>query len=134
MEGNTNLWFVVDSSYMLSFLLPDESIKEVEKVFDSRAKKEIKFISTKLLPFEVINGLNMAKIRKRLTLSIAGRLLKEFKNLNIILEEVDYTEILLSAHKNGLTVYDASYLALSKFRKIPLLTLDKRLKNAASSS
>jgi predicted nucleic acid-binding protein len=47
--------------------------------------------------------------------------------------EVDYAEVVLLAERNGLTVYDASYLWSARRLRSELVTLDKRLEEAGSN-
>ena len=48
MVENTKYLFVVDSSFVLAFLL-DEGNTEVELIFEKHAKHEVKFISAGFL-------------------------------------------------------------------------------------
>lgn len=127
MDENIKFWFVIDSSYLLSFLLPDEDIEEVNNIFGRLHKGDISFISTDLLPFEVLNGLKMSVRRKRITKLAAERLVDKFFGIEIDLHPVDMINTFLLAEKLDITVYDASYLQLSLENKIPLLTLDEKL-------
>jgi predicted nucleic acid-binding protein len=43
-----------------------------------------------------------------------------------------WSDTLLLAERHGLTVYDASYLEMASRRKIPLATLDRQLRAAAT--
>jgi predicted nucleic acid-binding protein len=44
-----------------------------------------------------------------------------------------WSDTLHLAERHGLTVYDASYLEIASRRKIPLATLDRQLRAAATS-
>ena len=118
---------VVDASYMLAFLLPDERTEEVTDTFAEIFFEGHELISTNLLPFEVLNGLKTAVLRKRLDSTLAGRLAKEFFKLEIALRDIDFEETLTTAVKKGLTVYDAGYIVLARSEHSALLSLDHHL-------
>jgi len=83
MGENIKLEFVVDASFVISFLLPDEDIEEVQRFFREQSLSKIYFYSTQLLSFEVLNTLKMAETRKRITKRKASSLVKQFFNLGI---------------------------------------------------
>lgn len=119
--------YTVDASFVLSFLLPDESHQEVDLFFNQYKAGIINFLSAPLLPFEVVNGLKLAVIRKRISSKYAKIRMKDFFNYQIRLVGTDFFEAFDLAQKNNLTVYDASYLYLAKSHKAPLLTTDTAL-------
>lgn len=126
MAGNINS-SVVDASFLLSFLFPDENNSQVEKIVDDVYSGKIKLVAPLVLPFEIFNGLWSAFIQKRVSLEIIEVLSKQFFNLNITFIEINYLEVLKLASEEKLTFYDASYLYLSKSQNLPLLSLDKHL-------
>ena len=119
---------VVDASFVLAYLLPDEKSGWVDKIFRQYVQGEIVFISTSLLPLEVLNGLRTAVLKKRFSEKLAGKLAQAFLLLDIKLEPVDFLVSWQVALRKGISVYDASYLALSLEKKTKLLTVDKKLK------
>lgn len=64
------------------------------------------------------------------------RIMNRLLNVNVLLEpeEKYLEEAFKTALKMGITVYDALYIALAKNKQLPLLTLDKRQKEAAESA
>ncbi len=127
MVENTKPVFVVDASFVLAFLLPDEQTIRVDSAFDRYARREIDFLSTQLLPFEVLNSIKTAILRNRLKKDLASQLVKKFFNYRIHLESIDFEKAFMLAQKQNLTVYDASYVVLAQTMQIPLFTLDKQL-------
>lgn len=127
-EKPTN--YILDASYMLSYLLPDERVKEVDAIFKKYSLGKINFISTHLLPFEVIDGLKFALKSKRIKLETAVNLIDDFLLFQIIFQRIDLEETLNLSLDQNLTVYDASYFYLSKSLNCELLTLDEKLKAA----
>ena len=128
MAENTNSSiYVVDASYILAGLLPDEHSDEVDKIFGHFAMGEILFESTYLLPFEIANAISLAVRRKRIKSGQAEKFIESFLNWNIKLDGVQFKEVLKVSLDKGITVYDASYLWLSRNKKVKLLTLDEKL-------
>lgn len=119
--------YIIDSSFMLAHLFPDEKVKKVDEFFIDFSRGRIELHSTQLLPFEVANGLKSAYLKKRVDLSLATELLDTFFLINITFMPVSFHDTLSIATKGGLTAYDASYICLAKQSHFPLLTLDKRL-------
>src|SRR3989338_4837957 len=132
MEENGKA-FVVDASYVLAFLLPDEEREGSKDVFIRFIDHEIDFYSIPLLPFEVVNGLRMAIIRKRHDEQTTGKFLEDFLRLRIPLQEVSMEEVFAVSRAEGITVYDAAYLALARQRNAPLLSFDTHLRKFAVS-
>ena len=130
MAANTKR-FVVDASFALAFLLPDEFHLKVDTTFKQFKEGKNDLFSTSLIYFEVINGLKSASIQKRVSSSYCQKRLEEFLNYQINIYPVDFLEVFLLSEKTKLTPYDASYLYLSKTLSAPLLTLDKELKKHA---
>lgn len=121
--------FVVDSSFLLCFLLPDERDELVDEILDNYTKGKIQLIASGLFPFEVFNGINVAIYRKRISIEEAKSLGERFLKLTIPLINADYLEIQKTAQDQKITFYDATYLYLSRLYNIPLLTLDKKLQD-----
>ncbi|OGM20483.1 hypothetical protein A2863_01470 [Candidatus Woesebacteria bacterium RIFCSPHIGHO2_01_FULL_38_9b] len=120
--------FVVDASFVLSYLLPDEDNDYVKRVFLDYQNRKINFFSVSLLPYEVVNGIKSAVIQKRMDASKAKSLLKEFLKLDFALKKIDEKAVLGLALEKNTTTYDASYLWLAKSKKLPFLTLDEKLR------
>ncbi|MBI4272439.1 type II toxin-antitoxin system VapC family toxin [Candidatus Uhrbacteria bacterium] len=126
-----NTW-IIDSSFALCFLLPDEHSKEVDDMFELYAQGERKLCSSPLLFFEVYNGLASAVRRKRIDQKKAAELMNLFHTLKIPTIECEYALSLDLAFEYSLSFYDATYVALAKANKLPLLTLDSKLKEIFS--
>src|SRR5215210_2138767 len=124
--ANTNQknTFVVDTSFVLAYLLPDEEGRGVEEMFSKFEENKITFVSPYLLAFEITNGLRSATMQKRQSADAAEHLLDSFLNMGILFEKVNEKEVFRFAVRNGVTAYDASYVWLAKSKKLDLLTLD----------
>lgn len=126
-DANTNA-YVVDASYVLSFLMADEGTPEVDDFFGLYADGAVQCISANILPFEVLNALVMAVRRKRTTETQAIATAEKFFALHIPLIESDYMKCLSGSLEHSITVYDASYLMLAYHERVPLKTHDNQLK------
>lgn len=131
MAENIKKTYVIDASFILALLLPDEKEIIVDTFFD-KYNSDVKLISTPVLVFEVLNGLKSAFIQKRLSEAQVFRLAEDFFRIIIDADNVDYYDCLDVCLKDNLSYYDASYLVLAKSKKVKLLTLDKRLKQFVS--
>jgi predicted nucleic acid-binding protein len=123
--------FVLDSSATLARAAPDEALAPaVRRLLESDTA-----VAPALWPFETVNGLEMMRRRRRLDEQAAGDALEVLRLLPVEVEPADFQRnlhaVLPLARKHGLTVYDAAYLELAKRRRLPLATLDDRLRRAA---
>ena len=121
--------YIIDASFALGFLLPDEHSAKVDKIFRQFANGNIILESTFLLGFEIANALTLAKRRKRITFENAKKLLRLFQKWDIKYTEVKLDEVLKISLEKDISAYDASYLWLSKKKGFKLLTLDEKLQN-----
>lgn len=120
--------FIIDASFVLARLLPDEKSLYVDKIFNEFAEGKIKFFAPPILPLEIINGLKYA-YPKRITEKQATKLIEDFIEFGIEYLELDLKFVFEISVNQNLSVYDASYVYLSKREKLPLLTMDEKLKN-----
>ena len=120
--------YIIDASFVLAYLLPDENVEVVNKVFEEYAQGRTGFISSPLLAYEVINSLREAA-RKRIEEDQALALTIEFLKIDITYQTIDFEQLLKLSIKNGLSAYDASYLYLAQKEKAKLLSLDEKLKS-----
>ena len=81
---------VVDASFILALLLPDEEIlKSLAKHIRAFEEGKIDFIAPTLLKYEVANGLRSAVLQKRLSRNTSYELINEFLKLPIIYKEIN---------------------------------------------
>ena len=132
MAGNTKQVYVIDASFLLAYLLPDEEVNSVQSFFDRYKQQNIELLAPNLLPFEILNGLKANILQRRLDYETAIGLAKRFLKLPINFQEVNFLKTFELVSSNKLTFYDASYLYLSQAQNAPLLTLDKKLQRLCS--
>lgn len=121
---------IIDSSFILDFLLPDEHTPKVLEAFDKHQQGNITLLSSALLPFEVANGLRYAAKSKRIGENDAYSLFQTFLDLGIELLDVKIEKTLEVAFEKDMSIYDASYAWLAKEKRLNLLTLDRKLKSS----
>jgi len=126
MAENTKT-FVIDASYVLSFLLPSENTPEAQKLFSIYQQQKISLIAPILLSYEIANALKTNVMRKKISQKQAYNLLSAFKLLNIKQAPIGFKDVLKTAIDHNVSAYDASYLVLAKKKGAKLLTLDKKL-------
>lgn len=125
-EENTKI--VIDASYVLSLLLPDEKNDDGLSTLKQYQNGSLFFLASPILPFEVINGVKSAVVSKRISSSDGIQLVNDFQSLSIEYPPLHVPSLLTFALDHNLSVYDASYILLAQNMDIPFLTLDKNLK------
>lgn len=125
--------FVIDASAMLGLILQEWSQERIDTVLLRLSNEEA--IAPAILPFEIFNSLEMARRRGRIDAARIDLLTGYLSGLRLELraapridEAAEWRRI---AERHGLTVYDASYLALAQSEGLDLLTVDTALANAA---
>jgi len=87
---------------------------------------------------EVANSLTVAVRRKRVTQTFRDDVLKDLAELNIAVDVETATNAwgasVRLADLYGITVYDAAYLELAQWLRLPLATLDRELARAARAA
>lgn len=120
---------VIDASTALAFLLPDEREIKVDVLFKTLTEGKTEIFIPKLFYFEVANGLRSAVIRKRISFQLARKLLENLVKLRLEEKGTNWLKTFQIALEENISFYDASYLALARKEKIPLLSLDRLLSN-----
>lgn len=109
---------VVDASYVLGLLFPDEKRTSLPKG---------RMVAPALLAYEVANALKTGIVRKRIDLELARHLLGVFRDWGVEMKQVEEEKVMEVAIDANLSVYDASYVWLARKLRCPLLTWDKKL-------
>ena len=122
--------FVIDASLAGAWLLPDEAGDEAVAI--GRRLLREGACAPALFPQEVCNLLLMALRRGRISDDAFWRQLARVESLPVRIgaaEPARRNAELALAH--DLTAYDAAYLALALAERLPLASLDRRLREAA---
>ena len=127
---------VVDASVALAWCLGDEQDELAERVLARVAADGA--AAPAHWPMEVANGLWAAERRGRIDRDDAGRARRLLVDLDVEIVPVELATaagaVLDTARELGLSVYDATYLDLARFREVPLATLDAHLADACRTA
>jgi len=126
--------FVLDNSVVMAWCFEDESNTMADAVLEQMQTKIA--IVPSIWPLEVGNVLLVAERRGRLSQADSSRFITMLANLPILSEletrQRAMSDIFFLAREYSLSTYDASYLDLAMREGVPLATLDKRLRQAAT--
>lgn len=115
---------VIDASYVLTRIMPDET--------PAATPPSSAGVAPTLLWAEVRNAFLVAERRQRLTASEAEELVATFDSLGIVLDTEPRSDVVMAlARRHSLTAYDALYLELALRKGADLATLDRTLAEAA---
>ena len=127
--------FVVDNSVALTWCFEDERTPATTALLEQIA--EVGGLAPMLWPLEALNGLLVAERRGRLDASRRQRLAGFLHALPIRLDAETasqaWTETAHLAERFSLSAYDAAYLELAQRHQLPLATLDRDLRSAATA-
>ncbi len=118
---------VLDASAAAKWFLQEENTEEAVRLRDAHIDGTISLAAPDLLIYEVANALNF---HPKTTLSDLDANLRELFELDmdLVAPSTEYSsQILESARKLSITVYDASYVALSEMIATSLVTADNKL-------
>jgi predicted nucleic acid-binding protein len=129
--------FVVDASVAAAWSLPDEESGLAERLLLAVGDSG-EILVPAIWPFELANVFVMAQRRDRLDEIAIARARAAVEALPIRIVEIERRDVLDAveslARTSGLTAYDATYLYLAIRERLPLATLDDRLRAAASAA
>ena len=127
--------FVLDCSVTLSWLLPDERDAATDALIDDLERAT--GVVPAIWPYEVANALLVAQRRARIDDDDLTRVRGALAALPIEVEAVAGNDVLSTVCDLGrrldLTSYDAAYVELPMRRRLPLATLDARLRKACTA-
>lgn len=117
---------VVDTSVVISVITNEEHKPRLIEI-----TKGEELVAPSSIHWEVGNAFSAMFRRKRIDLKQARKALEQYRLIPIRLVEVDLESSLLIAQQYGLYAYDAYFLECAVQFKLPLLTLDMVLFDAA---
>lgn len=126
--------FVIASSVVLTWLLPDEAREDVRPLFNRMIQSGA--LAPMLVRYEVTNVLIDAVRRHRIEAAYCAGALGDFEIMPIRydmpLQRAATVRIAELAASHGLTGYDAAYLALALDLGLPLASMDRQLVQVAT--
>jgi predicted nucleic acid-binding protein len=120
---------VIDPSAILAVLL-----NEPERDALIRVTLSSILITPASTPWEIGNALIVGLRRRRLSQDEVVAAWNSFEEVPLRFVEVDISRALLTAARYGLYAYDAYVLEAAEARRVPLLTLDQTLAQAAEQA
>lgn len=117
---------VIDASVLIAVITNED---EKEKLVTLTAESEL--IAPLSVHWEIGNAFSSLLKRKRITLEEALQAIEIYLQIPVRFVEVELTESLELASDLGLYAYDAYLLQCALRYRLPLLTLDNRLAQAA---
>lgn len=128
--------FVLDCSVALAWVLPDEGGAYADGLLDRLVTEGA--VVPPAWPLEVGNVLLVALRQRRIRQTELEPIIERLARLPIEID-IGATDhalagVVVLAGQHDLTTYDASYLDLAQRRKLPLATLDKRLRAACRAA
>ena len=121
---------IIDASVALKWFYQDEEMVEnANFVLNNSKNKKIQILVPELWLYEIANSFKSSIKANRLSLKNAKKYLNDLLDTNpIFVAFQPIMDLSLSlAHKFDISIYDASYIAISKLQNIPFYTADKRL-------
>ena len=126
--------FVLDCSVTLSWLLPDERDAATDALIGELERTTA--VAPAIWPYEVANALLVVQRRARIGDDDLDRVRGALAALPIEVEAVASHHVLSAVSDLGrrldITSYDAAYVELAARRRLPLATLDARLRKACN--
>jgi predicted nucleic acid-binding protein len=125
---------VLDASSALSWCFEDEDESFADDLVDIVAATGA--VVSNIWPLEITNALVVAERRERITVPESASFLTLIQELPITIDggtaSHAFGQTVDLARRHGLSTYDASYLELALRMQLPLATLDKVLRVAAT--
>lgn len=107
------------------------SLNEAEKRRIVALTNDASIFAPEILPYEIGNALSAMVKRKKLTKAQALDAEKVTNLIPVRLVSVDIHDSLMIATEHNIYAYDAYFLQCAKANALPLLTLDKRMRQVA---
>lgn len=118
---------VVDASIAVALVLFDE-----DSPSNLSGEDFVGSLAPTLWPYEVLSALSAAERRGRIESEELETAAGALSKLPIEFVHPSYHQVLEVSRTTGLSVYDASYLALAVAYEVPIATLDRKLRSAAA--
>lgn len=126
---------VLDASLTLTWYFEDEATPAAEEVLDRVTANGA--VAPPLWRLEIVSAFQTAIRRRRIDAAYRDASLADLERLPITIDgDTDarvWTAALRLSDRYGLTIYDACYLELAQRLNLPLATLDRELRVAASA-
>ncbi len=129
IKYNCTMRIVTDSSVLLAVALNEP---ERNRLIEITTGHDL--IAPEVLPFELGNALSSLIRRNRISTHDVLRIWDILMKVPVELKQIEIRSALELASERKIYAYDAYFLECSRHWRSPLLTLDKKLMNAANDS
>ena len=120
---------VVDANILIYSLIESEYSPQI---IELRARNA-DWRTASLCLYETLNVLATYQRRELMTLAQCQKLLRHASSFQAVAQcEVEMSAALAVAAKYGISGYDAQYVALAQSLNVPLITEDRKLRNAVA--
>jgi len=118
---------VVDASVVVKWFVEERYSKEALIIRDSFTEGLVDIIAPSLLYFEVLNALKYSGAFGEDELKKVARILEDYQFTIYELRGAYAEKAVEIAMRKGITIYDASYVALALIEEAELYTADEKL-------
>lgn len=118
--------YVVDASVLVAVLM-----NEPEKGSIVKLTEDSDLIAPGCVPWEIGNALSAMLRRGRISTDVARLMFETFAGIPIRYVPVEFSKVLELCGEHRLCAYDAYYLDCAQRHSVPILSLDKRLREVA---
>lgn len=124
MTGRDSI--AVDASALVFLLL--DAVGYGEWVASETRGKTV--FAAEMVHYEVANQLRAHQYKGKIDATTANMAYQDLRNMDMRLEPFSVLADRIWELRGNVTAYDASYVAVAEWRRIPLLTTDRRLANS----
>ena len=117
----------VDASVVVKWFVEEKYSKEALIIRDSFTEGLVDIVAPSLLYFEVLNALKYSGAFGEDELKKVARILEDYQFTLYELEGAYAEKAVEIAMRKGITIYDASYVALALIEGVDLYTADEKL-------
>ena len=118
---------VVDASVVVKWFVEEEYSREARLLRDAYVNGLIDLIAPSLLPYEVLNALKYSGAYGEDELKEIAQTLDDFQFTLFNLEGDLARKAIEIAMRKGVTIHDASYIALAQILNTEMYTADEKL-------
>jgi len=118
---------VVDASVVIKWFLAEEDHEAARRLREDFLEGSLHLRVPSLLPYEVVSGLRFSRRFRASELTEAARGLDRAGLVTVPLFGEYLEHAIDLSIRHGVTIYDASYLALAALQDCPLYTSDEEL-------
>jgi predicted nucleic acid-binding protein len=118
---------VADASVIIKWFINEDFSKQALRLKASHVALETKIIVPTLAKYEILNALKYSNKFGTNELLRIPQDLQGYQFLEILLDEKYGETAMKLASEHGITIYDASYIAIGQLRELDVFTADEKL-------